>query len=121
MATTTPQHVVNECTHCVEYVTERRGSSLLPGSKLDHFGFVVSAKAFAWLSMDFSARVAKAHWLVVPEAGQDLASMQTSPFRLCWYMGYVFIALAVVQGAEEFPVPVGGAYVVVTFNFKTQA
>ena len=61
MATTTLQHVVNECMRCVGHVTGRRGTSLLPGSKLDHFGFVVSAEAFAGLSMEFSAWVGKAY------------------------------------------------------------
>ena len=121
MATTTPQHVVNECMRCVGLVTGRRGTSLLPGSKLDHFGFVVSAEAFAGLCMEFSAWVWKALWLVAPEAGQAIEGMQTSPSRLCWYIDNVVPAFAVVQGAEGFPVPVGGAYIVVTFNSKTQA
>ena len=57
----------------------------------------------------------------MPEAGQALEGMQTSPSRLCWYIDNVVPTFAVVQGAEGFPVPVSDAYIVVTFNSKTQA
>ncbi len=111
-AIVTPQGVINDCLHAVEWTVRTRGVPVLPNTRLDHFGFCVTSEQYLALRDEFAGRLVNPYQFCLPEGGTAMAGFQAVDSKLGWWYGNLLPSLALVT-SNGLGLPGGGGYVVV--------